>query len=163
MSISCTPHYKDDVDKPWYSREGLVNLSVWLSPKSTMSLEDLAKMIEDFLHTVHTDSSVQSTTQQTFQISMDIRFQVNIQSMSFQGENIPRAQMSTLQAKVFLRDQEPFNVTYEVSSSGTTTTTRETRGVLQSFFPCCFSTSDRNHGDTSMTSAPQAQQMNIRH
>ena len=162
MNMSCTPHYKDDVDKPWCNREGMLNIALFLSPKSTMSLEDLAKMIEEFLHTIHADSGIQSH-HGAFQTNLSVKYQVNIQSMVFQGERMPRSeQMSTLQAKTFLRDQEPFSVVYELRWSGTTTTDFERRGFLQSCCPCCFTQRDPNRGDVPMHSAPPAQQMNTR-
>ena len=164
MTVSCTPHYKDDVDKPWCSREGVINIALFLSPKSTMSLEDLAKMIEEFLHTIHTDSGMQ-VTQLTLQTNVSTKYEMNIQSMIFQGESMPRsAQMSTLQAKTFLRDQEPFSVVYELrmSTYRTTTTDIQTRGFLQSCCPCCFAQRDPNRVNVSIHSAPRGQQMNIR-
>ena len=162
-TVSCTPHYKDDVDKPWCSQVGMMNVAIFLSPKSTMSLEDLAKMIEGFLHTVHADSGMQAN-QGMFQTNVSVKYDINIRSMVFQGESMPRsAQMSTLQAKTFLRDQEPFNVVYELGISGTTTTDFERRGVLQSCCPCCFSQRDPNQDDIpGMHAAPPAQQMNMR-
>lgn len=164
MTVSCTPHYKDDVEKPWCNREGIINIALFLSPKSTMSLEDLAKMIEEFLHTIHTDSSTSTQTNQgAFQTNMNVKYQVNVRSMVFQGESMPRsAQMSTLQAKTFLRDQEPFSVVYELSFSGTATTDFERRGFLQSCCPCCFAQRDPNRDNVPVHSAPPAQQMNIR-
>lgn len=162
MTVSCTPHYKDDVDKPWCSREGVINIALFLSPKSTMSLEDVAKMIEEFLHTIHTDSGMQ-VTQLTFQTNVSVKYEMNIQSMIFQGESMPRsAQMSTLQAKTFLRDQEPFSVVYELRMSGTTTTDVQRRGFFQSCCPCCFAQRDPNRDNVPMHSAPPGQQMNIR-
>ena len=163
MTVSCTPHYKDDVDTPWCNREGMLNIVLFLSPKSTMSLEDLAKMIEEFLRTIHADGSIQAN-HGTFQTNLSVQYYVNILSMVFQGESMPRStQMSTLQAKTFLRDQEPFSVVYELRFSGTTTTDFERRGFLQSCCPCCFAQRDPNRDSIPMHSqAPPAQQMNIR-
>ena len=94
-----------------------------------MSLEDLAKVIEGYLHTVHADSGMQAN-QGRFQTN--VKYDINIRSMVFQGESMPRStQMSTLQAKTFLRDQEPFNVVYELRISGTTTTDFERRGFCR--------------------------------
>jgi hypothetical protein len=164
MTVSCTPHYKDDVDKPWCSREGILNIALFLSPKSTMSLEDLAKMIEEFLHTIHTDSGIQANQLQgAFQINVNMKYEMNILSMIFQGESMPRsAQMSTLQAKTFLRDEEPFSVVYELRMSGTTTTDVVRRGFWQNCCPCCFAQRVPDRDNVPMHSAPPVQQMNIR-
>ena len=164
MTVSCTPHYKDDVDKPWCTREGILNITLFLSPKSTMSLEDLAKLIEEFLHTIHADSAMGNRGPHgTFQTNTNVKYEMYIQNMIFQGESMPRsAQMSTLQAKTFLRDQEPFSVVYELRFSVIATTDFERRGFLQSCCPCFFARRDLSRDDVPMHSAPPVQQMNIR-
>ena len=120
-TISCVPHYKDDIDKPWVSMEGMMNLSLRLHPKSTMTLEDLAKLIEDFLHSLFANNSSLQARQQFGVIQkVDVKVQVCLKSLAFHGESMARAQFATLQAMDYLQDQEPFNVVYELTSSSVT-------------------------------------------
>ena len=140
-TVSCVAHYKDDIDKPWVSMEGM-NFSLRLHPKSTMTLEDLAKLIEDFLNSLFAsnNSSLQLPATQQLRVvqKVDVKVQVClIKSLVFRGESMARAQFATLQAVDYLRDQEPFNVVYEVTSSFVGT--RTVSGV----FCCCFG---RGHG-----------------
>ena len=134
-TVSCIPHYKDDVDKPWVNMGGMMNLSVWLHPKSTMTLEEVTQLIEGFLRSLYSNQTVQA--QQRFGISTtsETNMKPTILSMSFRGETTARAQMATLNATDYLHDQEPFNLSYELALSVVQTVSQ--RRVTGFCFPCC--------------------------
>ena len=47
-TVTCTPHFKNDADRPWITQEGVGIISISLHPKSDITLEDAAKLIENF-------------------------------------------------------------------------------------------------------------------
>ena len=163
-TISCTPHYKDDIDKPWVNMEGMLNFSIWLGPKSTMTLENVATLIQEFLHSLFSNQTIQTpppSWTRAIDRTTKINMEITIQSMSFRGESTPRAQMATLEATDYLHDQEPFNVSYELAYSIVRTTV-ENRSRL--CFPCCCIWVLRNPpeaggGQHSRDAPPQAPQM----
>ena len=106
VTYSCTPHYKEDADKPWVTLESELAYSIWLSPKSSMTLEDVAKLIESFVtgqisqQLAHKDPVV------------NYNYEGVVRSMIFRGQDIQRTQMANYSVKDYVREGEPFNLVF---------------------------------------------------
>ena len=124
-TFSCTPHYKEDADKPWVTLESELAFSIWLSPKSSMTLEDAAKLIENF-------AAGQVSRQLALRDDpvVNYNYQGVVCSMTFQGQDIQRTQMTNCSAKDYMREGEPFNLIF-------TQTYRATVNRMVLFCPCC--------------------------
>ena len=48
-TVTCTPHFKNDAERPWITQEGVGIISISLHPKSEITLEEVAKLIENLL------------------------------------------------------------------------------------------------------------------
>ena len=98
LTISCTPHFKDDVEKPWVTQDSLTAVSIWLSPDRGLTLEDVAETIEQFVQTMPGYSSqIASCT---------------FRSLTIRGEVITKdsLMLSAYMAGDKLHDGEPFTV-----------------------------------------------------
>ncbi len=99
MSISCTPHFKQDAEKAWVTQDSLTAVSIWFNPDRGMTLEDMAQTIEQFIQTMPGYSTqVASCTFESFII---------------RGEQFSKGSlmMTGHMAADKLRDGEPFRVT----------------------------------------------------
>lgn len=73
MSISCTPHFKDDAETAWVTQDSLTTVSLWLNPDRGLTLEDVAETIEQFVHTMPGFSSqIASCTLQSLVIRGEV-------------------------------------------------------------------------------------------
>ena len=112
VTYSCTPHYKEDADKPWVTLESELAYSIWLSPKSSMTLEDVAKLIESFVtgqisqQLAHKDPVV------------NYNYEGVVRSMIFRGQDIQRTQMANYSVKDYVREGEPFNLVFRPNLQG---------------------------------------------
>ena len=98
LTISCTPHFKDDIEKPWVTQDSLTAVSIWLSPDRGLTLEDVAETIELFVKTMPGYSSQIASC--TFR-SLTIRGEV------FTKDSL---MLSSHMAGDKLHDGEPFTV-----------------------------------------------------
>ena len=48
IELTRIPRFKEDAQQPWVTKEDIIQLSVWMHPKSTMTLEDVARLIEQY-------------------------------------------------------------------------------------------------------------------
>ncbi len=110
--LTVTPRYKDDADHPWVTREGVIQISVWMNPRTTMTLEDVAQLIEQYAaNTVSQQLNQQAATNVMVKAaSKNINYQGQISSMTFRGQVIERVQMATYPATEYMRDGENFNL-----------------------------------------------------
>ena len=46
---TCTPHFKQDAQNCWVTQENETKLELWLHPQSQMTLEDVAKVIDNHI------------------------------------------------------------------------------------------------------------------
>ena len=113
-TVTCTPHFKNDADRPWITQEGVGIISISLHPKSDITLEDVAKLIENFASRQVTD---QRATQPAAIQAMNIQFRNTVYNMTFRGEIIQRAQMVNYRAVDYMRDGEPFNLLYNFTAT----------------------------------------------
>ena len=154
VTFSVTPHYKDDADQPWVTLEGKVAMSVWLSPKTNMTLEDVAKLIESFAADQVSQQLTHSAAQSRLNAGVaGINYRGEVYSMTFRGQNIMRSQMLNFPAKDHLREGEPFNMifTQTFGSSGA----NMDAVILANFCPCCATCCRPK----PRQEAPQAQEM----
>ena len=147
VTFSVTPHYKDDADQPWITLESQLAISVWLSPKSNMTLEDVAKLIESFAAGQVSQQLTHSAAQSPLNAGVaNINYRGVVHSMTFRGQNIMRSQMLNFPAKDHLREGEPFNMIFTQSFSA---------NPFTMLCPCCAACC----GPKPRQDAPQAQQM----
>ena len=127
-TVTCTPHFKNDADRPWITQEGVGIISISLHPKSDITLEDVAKLIENFASRQVSD---QLATQPGAAQTMNIQFRSTVYNMTFRGEIIQRAQMVNHRAIDYMRDGEPFNLLYNFTNTSTV-------NPWMLFCPCCI-------------------------
>ena len=153
VTFSVTPHYKDDADQPWITLESQLAISVWLSPKTNMTLEDVAKLIESFAADQVSQQLTYSTsaTQNPFAAgAASVNYRGEVYSMTFRGQNIMRSQMLNFSAKDHLREGEPFNMIFTQTFGSLDSDT-----FLALLCPCCVTCC----GPKPRQEAPQAQEM----
>ena len=137
-TVTCTPRYKYDADRPWITQEGVGIISLSLHPKSEMTLEDVARLIENFASGQVAD---QLASQPMATRATNIRLRSTICNMTFRRETIQRAQMLNYRAVDYMQDGEPFNLLYTF-----TTTSTITPWML--FCPCCVVCFSLHHSNT---------------
>ena len=125
-TVTCTPHFKNDAERPWITQEGVGIISISLHPKSEITLEDVAKLIENFSSRQVAD---QVATQPTITQTVNFQFRSTVYNMTFRGEIIQRAQMVTYRAVDYMRDGEPFNLLYNFTNTST---------LKPGMLPCCI-------------------------
>jgi len=148
--VTCTPRYKYDADRPWITQEGVGIISLSLHPNSEMTLEDVARLVENFASGQVAD---QLALQPMATQAANVRFHGTICNMTFRRETIQRAQMLKYRAVDYIQDGEPFNLLYKF-----TTTSTVKPWIL--FCPCCFLCFSLHQSSAETeTQAPNAQQM----
>ena len=133
---TCTPRFKEDAQNSWVTQEDETKLNLWLHPQSQMTLEDAAKVIENYLAAVKSQAPNLAITADQF-----------VESMTFRGQRIARPQMADHRAVDMMRENEPFSLLYRVVP---------TVSILGLICPCCKSNS---RGENNSGAAPQAQNM----
>ena len=123
-TITCTPHFKEDIDidKSWVSADmGPTILSIYLHPKSDMTLEDAVKKIETFSSSHFTNSLNTSTATNVTEPILGNRsriatassqYTVTITSCVIRGDNIQRHEMSGHRVGNTLHDGESVSMPY---------------------------------------------------
>ena len=46
---TCTPHFKQDAQNAWITQDGEFKLCIWLHPQSSITLEDAARLIDEYV------------------------------------------------------------------------------------------------------------------
>ncbi len=124
-TVTCTPHFKQDADRAWVTQEGAGILSLWMNPNSDMTLEDIAKLIEQFGEKQVAD---QLAAQPSSRL-VNVNFTNSIHNATIRGETFQRAQFVNYHAKEYLHDGEPFNLLYAFAT---------TVPVWLYLCPCCI-------------------------
>ena len=136
--VTCTPLYKVDATNPWVTQEGPWILSLSLSPNSDMTLEDAAKLIENF-----------PATQVSSQPFPQPRY--TVRNMTFRGQVIHHEQFVYYRAVDYMHDGESFNLLLHISSG---------LPILMVLCPCCIlCLLCKRICEPNPGTAPQAQQM----
>ncbi len=111
IELTGIPHFKEDANQPWVTKEGLVQLSIWMQADSTMTLEDVARLIEQY--------AVNSASQQLQQqatvhplasaTSNSTTYTGIVNSMTFRGQVMNRSQLVNYAAIDYMKDEENFS------------------------------------------------------
>ena len=112
-TVTCTPHFKIDAESPWITQEGVGIISISLHPKSEITLEDVAKLIENFSSRQVAD---RLATQPILTQAMNVQIRHTVDDITIRGEIIQRAQMVNYRAVDYLYDGEPFNLLYNFTT-----------------------------------------------
>ena len=98
LTISCTPHFKDDAVRPWITQDSITSASLWFNPGGGSTLEDIAETIENFVQTMPGYSN---------QIAS-----CSLRSLTVRGEVFMKdsSMMSSYKAGDKLHHLEPFTV-----------------------------------------------------
>ena len=132
---TCTPHFKQDARNAWITQDGDSKLCIWLHPQSSITLEDAARLIDEYIMTrLQQGPGAHLVPDQV------------VDSMTFRGQSIARAQMASCRAVDYMRDDEPFPLLYRIIPR------INTFGI---FCPCCVKGRHRRNNHE----APRAQQM----
>ena len=105
--LTCTPHFKADADQPWVTMDSVIALSLWMSPKTPMTLEDVAQLIENFAATLVQHQLAGQPNARV--LSSMVKFRGSVLSMTFRQQTIQRAQMASLAANDYIHEGENFN------------------------------------------------------
>ena len=104
IPLTCTPHFKPDADQPWITMDSKTAISLWISPNTPLTLEDVAQLIENFVVSQFEQKLAGQPT------CGKIQLHCSVFSMTFRQQAIDQSQMASLAAKDYVRDGEPFNL-----------------------------------------------------
>ena len=139
IGFTCRPHYKEDADHCWMTREGELDIrstnrivSLWMPAQNSLTLEDVARLMEN-LASSEVDRRLES-------------YSGSIDNMTFRGETIPREQLKSVFAKDYIREGESFTARLAAS--------RSPRPVV--WCPCfiCYTVANPHHPADSVTHTP---------
>ena len=115
-TVTCIPHFKDDADNPWVTKESDVLIRYWFNPKKTHNLLQIAESIEAW-----TQDTFQQNMQENRLIACCIRnYSIIICKMEIRGKSYDRQAFETLSTESILLNEEPFNMTVSVNFSACT-------------------------------------------
>lgn len=102
VPMSVDTNFKEDAQEPWCTADGPIQLSLWISPNTMMTVEDLAVFLEQFI--AETVARRLNHTPGTGKVD----HQATINTMTFRGKTINRSEMVQHAAKDYLHDRERF-------------------------------------------------------
>lgn len=108
-TVTCTPHFKEDADSPWITQEGVDDLSLWMSPNSDMTLDDIAELVEQF-------GVENAVAEEPCAQMMRLRYSVFFATIP-RGGVIGRDLQKRYRAQDVLHDGEPFTFMYAFTAS----------------------------------------------
>jgi len=105
-SISCTPHFKDDAENPWITRESQLLIHYWFNPGKTQTLHQVVESIEAWGLNEY---------QQQVQRSSALKccypdYSLTIDNVEIRGTTYDRQAMTTLYTSSALHNEEPFTM-----------------------------------------------------
>ena len=106
MSISCTPHFKPDAERPWVTRESVTSLHYWYNPEKEQTLLEVAEQIERWIH--HDYEALVSRRTGLFPV-----YAMNILSMEIRGVEYDRQALATKTTRDSYRNEEPFTIRFD--------------------------------------------------
>ena len=109
VSISCTPHFKPDAEKPWVTRESTTSLHYWFNPEKRQTLIEVVEQIEawssyDFEELVKNLENVPSCCFSGYTM--------NIKHIEIRGVKYNREVLATKTTSESFCNEEPFTVRY---------------------------------------------------
>ncbi len=104
------PRFKDDAVQPWVTKEGLIQVSIWMQPNSTMTLEDVARLIEQYatnltsqqLHHAGNANALAAPA------ANNTTYTGVVNNMTFRGQTFDRSQLIKCTAVEYMKDGENF-------------------------------------------------------
>ena len=107
MSISCTPHFKPDAERPWVTREFVTSLHYWYNPKTEQTLLEVAEQIEKW---IQYDHDALRSRQRGF--SQNVPYNIEILCMEIRGVNFDREVLATKTTTDSFYNEEPFTLRF---------------------------------------------------
>lgn len=109
MSISCTPHFIPDAEKPWVTRESTTSLHYWFNPENRQTLMEVVEQIEawssyDFEEIV---KNLENVTDCCFS-----GYTMNIMNMEIRGVKYNREVLATKTTSECFCNEETFTLRY---------------------------------------------------
>ena len=112
-SVTCTPHFKQDADKPWVTRESQVLVHFWFNPDRTQTLLQVAESIEAWAQ-----NDYQQQLQQAPLACCAGSYSIIINNMEIRGTTYDRQAFATLYTINILHNEEPFTMRVRASVVG---------------------------------------------
>ncbi len=109
--LSAIPRFKEDAQQPWVTKEGLYQFSIWMHPKNTMTLEDVARLIEQYAANKTAQQLQQQATVNPIAgaASNNTTYTGVVNSMTFRGQVIDRSQLFNYAAVDYMKEGENFS------------------------------------------------------
>ena len=119
MSISCTPHFKPDAERPWVTRESVTSLHYWYNPKTAQTLLEVAEQIERWIQYDYKALKLRLWGNQ---------YNMNILCMEIRGVEFDRDVLATKTTTDNFYNEEPFTLRFQNTLSRSSS----------SEFECCI-------------------------
>ena len=100
MSISCTPHFKHDAEKPWVTKESASSMHYWFNPEKEQTLIEVVKQIEEWIRYDFAEVTLNRMR----------NYHMGVQNMEIRGINYKREELANKTTGGNLRDEEPFTL-----------------------------------------------------
>ena len=107
MSISCTPHFKPDAQRPWVTRESVTSLHYWYDPKTEQTLLEVAEQIEKWIQ-----YDFAALRAQGHRSSYREQYNMNILCMEIRGVEFNREVLATKTTTDNFNNEEPFTLRF---------------------------------------------------
>ena len=110
MSISCTPHFKPDVEKPWVTREYATLIHYWFNPEKRQTLLEVVEEIEAW-----TSYDYEETLRKLDNTTPSCCFpgyNMNIRNLEIRGVKYDREALAIKTTSESFCNEEPFTLRY---------------------------------------------------
>ena len=104
MSISCTPHFKPDAERPWVTRESATSLHYWYNPKTEQTLLEVVEQIERWIQYDYKALNPRSMRNQ---------YNMNILCMEIRGVEFDRDVLAAKTTTDNFYNEEPFTLRFQ--------------------------------------------------
>ena len=98
LSISCTPHFKHDAEKPWVTKESASSMHYWFNPEKEQTLIEVVEQIEEWIRYDFAE------------VTQNHNYHMGVQSMEIRGINYTREELANKTTGGYLHDEEPFTL-----------------------------------------------------
>ena len=123
-SITCTPHFKSDAEKPWIIKETSTLIHYWFNPGKPHTLLEVAEAIEVWVVSEYAEDIKQAKAIYDSSCCIKANYtepQATIYKMEIRGVSYDRETMAVKYTNECLHDEEPITVRAE-SRGGVTVT-----------------------------------------
>ena len=126
MTISCTPHFKEDAQQHWVTQENMFGISYWFNPNEAPTLEDMIGAVENFISANYNKMMPQNMNVAAGGTQVQMHTTSNMQGkivvVTIRGRNYERETLVNYKAGEYLHDGEVFNMDYAYQLTMNTTT-----------------------------------------